>query len=97
MTPHENAIARIVAGMELVARGLTMRPDSFDHPLTPVADEVQRLADELREAEGDLQDLRDEIDGIHKTCMEVLDADDEPSGWAPGEVRLVVEKLKAAR
>lgn len=97
MTPHDNAIARIVAGMELVARGLTMRLDRYDAPITPVADEVQLLADAVADLTAEIDDLSDQLAGINETCREALADDPDHTDWAPANVRRVVDLLGSER
>lgn len=71
MTPHESPLARIVAGMELVARGLP-RPGLYDNPVTPVADEVQRMADDLAETTAYAAELTEELESIREMVTEAL-------------------------
>jgi hypothetical protein len=84
---YSNMLARIVTQLER-----SRVCDLWDAG-TPIADEVQSMADEIAEATAYAAELDEDMDGITETCMEVLTGPDVPCS-AAGKVREVVERLK---
>jgi hypothetical protein len=91
---HDHVIARMVATLERPNAG----PWSGEYAPTPIADEVQRLADELAVTAEEMSDALGELDAISTICRERLADVEGSKPWRSGAslVRQLVDMLDEA-